>query len=464
MLKQVIDPLLAFATDDKEPSFRELAARAGLDPANDFIGASLCNLDLRDEDLRGFNFSNADLRGVDFRRANLTGVPLRGANLTGAIGLADISTTRPGKKGSRKSESIFLNELPALDIEEPDVQSDSWNALVDAGNRQASLGNLETALKLYREGLAIADRSSISTSAHDRAEFRRKLSTSYEQMADLLRALGQEEEAQQATRKSIEIKEQQARNNNSDEADGPHVLQGKVISTSASPGGQLTVLRKHPYFADLEPDAFDQLCRYAKYTTLKRGATIASKGDPGTSLFAIISGTVKISVSSPDGRNAILNLIGPGEIFGEVAVLDGQSRTADVIANSNCELFIIDRRDFIPFVRSHPALAMKLIELLCERLRWTSDQVEQVILLDLPGRLASALLRLTEKHRTARGGRTVDVTQQEISEMVGMTRESINKQLRAWAARDWIRLEHGAIVVSKPRELQKLIHAQSERD
>jgi CRP-like cAMP-binding protein len=111
-------------------------------------------------------------------------------------------------------------------------------------------------------------------------------------------------------------------------------------------------LRKHPYFADLEPDAFDQLCRYAKHTTLKRGATIASKGDPGTSLFAVISGTVKISVSSPDGRNAILNLIGPGEIFGEVAVLDGQSRSADVTANTNCELFIIDRRDFIPFVPS----------------------------------------------------------------------------------------------------------------
>lgn len=229
-------------------------------------------------------------------------------------------------------------------------------------------------------------------------------------------------------------------------------------------GGKLSVLRKHPYFADLKPDAFDQLCRYAKHTMLKRGATIASKGDPGTSLFAVISGTVKISVSSPDGRNAILNLIGPGEIFGEVAVLDGQSRTADAIANTNCELFIIDRRDFIPFVRSQPELAMKFIELLCARLRWTSDQVEQVILQDLPGRLASALLRLTERHKSGQGGRTIAVTQQEISEMVGMTRESINKQLRAWAARDWVRLEHGAIVVLKPEPLQTLVEAGSSAD
>ena len=223
--------------------------------------------------------------------------------------------------------------------------------------------------------------------------------------------------------------------------------------------GKLSVLRKHPYFADLEPDAFDQLCRYAKHTTLKRGATIASKGDPGTSLFAVISGTVKISVSSPDGRNAILNLIGPGEIFGEVAVLDGLSRSADVIANTKCELFIIDRRDFIPFVGSQPALAMKFIELLCAKLRWTSDQVESVILQDLPGRLASALLRLTEKHKAAQGGRSIAITQQEISEMVGMTRESINKQLRAWATRGWVRLEHGAIVVLKPEELQTLVEA-----
>src|SRR5437588_9262348 len=219
---------------------------------------------------------------------------------------------------------------------------------------------------------------------------------------------------------------------------------------------KLSVLRKHPIFCDLEPEALDQLCRYAKHITLKRGASIFCKGDPGNSLFAVISGTVKISSSSPDGRNAILNLIGPGEIFGEIAVLDGAPRSADATANTNCELYIIDRRDFLPFVRSQPALAMKFIELLCTRLRWTSDQVEEVILQDMPGRLASALLRLTEKHKLAPAGRTIAITQQEISEMVGMTRESINKQLRAWAARNWVRLEHGAIVVLNAAMLREL--------
>jgi CRP-like cAMP-binding protein len=215
--------------------------------------------------------------------------------------------------------------------------------------------------------------------------------------------------------------------------------------------GKLSVLRKHPYFVDLTPEAFDQLCRYAKHTTLKRGTTIFSKGDPGTSVIAVVSGTVKISISSPDGRNAILNLIDPGELFGEMSVLSNQPRSADAIANTNCELFVIDRREFLPFVRSQPSLAMKFIELLCERLRSTSDQLEQVILRDLPGRLASALLRLSEKHKS-----TIAITQQELSEMVGMTRESINKQLRAWSTRGWVRLEHGAIVVLDAAELKGL--------
>jgi len=239
------------------------------------------------------------------------------------------------------------------------------------------------------------------------------------------------------------------------------VPQDKTGEARGFPGNKLAVLRKHPYFCDLEPEAFDQLCRYAKHSTLKRGTTIVSKGDPGNSLIAVISGTVKISVSSPDGRSAIFNLIGPGEIFGEIAVLDGQARTADATANTNCEIFVIDRREFLPFVRSHPALAMKFIELLCAKLRWTSDQVEQVILQNLPGRLASALIRLAEKHEFAPGGRTIAVTQQELSEMVGMTRESINKQLRVWATRNWVRLEHGAIVVLDSESLQALAEAGS---
>ena len=107
---------------------------------------------------------------------------------------------------------------------------------------------------------------------------------------------------------------------------------------------------------------------------------------------------------------------------------------------------------------------MKFIELLCAKLRWTSDQVEQVILRDLPGRLASALLGLTERRKLEPEGQPIAITQQEISEMVGMTRESINKQLRAWAARNWVRLEHGAIVVLDTVSLHELAEAGTSSD
>jgi CRP-like cAMP-binding protein len=224
-------------------------------------------------------------------------------------------------------------------------------------------------------------------------------------------------------------------------------------------GSKLEILRKHPIFSDLEPDAFDQLCRYVKHSHLKRGVTIFSKGDAGNCLYAVISGTVKMSTSSAEGRNAILNLIGTGEVFGEIALLDGRERTTDAIANSDCELYVIDRREFIPFLHRQPALAMKFIQLLCARLRRTSEHVEQIILQDLPGRLASALLRLTEKAKQPRAERTIVITQQEISEMVGMSRESINKQLRAWEHRNWVRLEHGAIVVLDAHALEMLAEA-----
>jgi CRP/FNR family cyclic AMP-dependent transcriptional regulator len=242
------------------------------------------------------------------------------------------------------------------------------------------------------------------------------------------------------------------------------VPQDKTGDARRHSSSKLSVLRENPIFCDLEPEALDQLCRYAKHTVLKRGASLFAKDDPGNSLYAVISGTIKISISSADGRNAILNLVGPGELFGEMSVLDGQPRSADAIANTNCEIFVIDRRDFLPFVRSQPTLAMKFIELLCARLRWTSEQVEQVILHDLPGRLASALLGLVEKRGPDPESHTIAITQQEISEMVGMTRESINKQLRAWSARNWVRLEHGAIIVLDAPALRELAEAGVSSD
>jgi CRP-like cAMP-binding protein len=194
---------------------------------------------------------------------------------------------------------------------------------------------------------------------------------------------------------------------------------------------------------------------------VKRGATIFSKGDSGNSLFAVCSGTVKIGVSSSDGRDAIFNLIVAGEIFGEIALLDGRARTADAIATTDCVLLVIDRREFIPFLQSQPMLAMKFIQLLCARLRWISEHVEQIILPHLPGRLAKALIRLAEKRQPTATNRKLTITQLEISQMIGMSRESINKQLRIWAGRKWVRLERGGIVMLDKAALEAIAETGS---
>lgn len=235
-------------------------------------------------------------------------------------------------------------------------------------------------------------------------------------------------------------------------------------STRSGAIDKVALLRQHPLFRDLTPAALDRLCRYAKTVKFKRGAKVVSKGDPGASMFAVARGTVRMSSPSTDGRNALLNLIGAGETFGEIAMLDGQPRSTDAIANTDCELLVIDRRDLLPFLREEPDLAMRFIELLCTRLRWTSEQVEELILQNLSARLASALVRLVGRKAGDGKDRTIDATQQQLSEMVGISRESTNKQLVAWAANGWVRLEHGAIVVLQPEALREVAEREEDGD
>ena len=212
------------------------------------------------------------------------------------------------------------------------------------------------------------------------------------------------------------------------------------------------ILRGHPLFGQLGSDAIDRLASYSHTKSAKAGTTIFAKGDPGNSLFAVCSGTVKISNRSSEGKDAVFNLINAGEIFGEIALLDGHPRTADAQAVTNCDLMVIDRRDFTPMVAGNPEIALKLIEVLCARLRRTSEQVEDVIFLDLPTRLAKTLLSLSKSAKPSER-RRVSITQREIGQIIGMSRESTNKQLRVWEDRHWIRLERGGVVILNPGPL-----------
>jgi CRP/FNR family cyclic AMP-dependent transcriptional regulator len=213
------------------------------------------------------------------------------------------------------------------------------------------------------------------------------------------------------------------------------------------------ILAAHPFFKGLGPALIDRLSSHAITLTKAAGTRIYAKGDPGNSLYAVVSGTVKVSAGTIDGKDTVFNLLNDGDIFGEIALLDGEPRSADVTAVTDCELMMIDRRDFLPLIQSHSEVALKLISVLCARLRRTTEQVEDVMSLDLPTRLAKILLRLAETAQVSPQGRKIAMTQREIGQIIGMSRESTNKQLRMWEERNWVRLERGSIVVVALDEL-----------
>jgi CRP-like cAMP-binding protein len=216
------------------------------------------------------------------------------------------------------------------------------------------------------------------------------------------------------------------------------------------------LLRDHPIFGGLETAQLDRLVSYAKLRRVPNGTTIFVKGDPGTSLFAICTGRAKVSVAYSDGREALLSLLHPGEVFGEMALLDGRPRAADVVATADCELLLIERRDFLTFMRSDPSIALRFVELLCERLRRANEHFEEVIFLSLPARLARILLRLSAPDGAGRHSNKLSITQREISQLLGSTRESVNKQLRAWEASKMITLERGGILIQAREKLTDL--------
>ncbi len=216
------------------------------------------------------------------------------------------------------------------------------------------------------------------------------------------------------------------------------------------------LIAKSLFFGALEESDRDKLLTYARIERHRGGDEIFAKGSPGMSLMAVLNGTVRISSVSDAGREIVLKLIYPGEIFGEIALLDGRERTADAIAMTDCELLVLQRRDFIPFIESRPEVCIKLIELLCQRLRHTSEQVEELSFSHLESRLAKALLRLAqERAKPALPGVAINlqITQRELGNLVGGSREHVNKQLQAWQKAGLIELQKGAIAIRDPAVL-----------
>ena len=155
------------------------------------------------------------------------------------------------------------------------------------------------------------------------------------------------------------------------------------------------LLRKSALFSRLPDEEIDAILAHAVIERFRAGTLIGAKGDPGSSMMAVLVGQVVISVLSVEGKQVVLNMIHEGEVVGEIALLDGKERSADMTASTNCELLVIERRSFLPLL-DRPALTKELLRVLCEKVRRTSEQVEDVLFLDVEARIAKALLRLMQ--------------------------------------------------------------------
>jgi len=216
------------------------------------------------------------------------------------------------------------------------------------------------------------------------------------------------------------------------------------------------ILSDHDLFRGLSSAELDRILMLSRIEVFRPRQTIFLKGSAGRGLLAVLQGRVQIRALGPDGRELILNVIERGEVFGEIALLDGRERSADAVAMTRCRLLVIDRRDFVPFLRANPDTTLNLMTILCDRLRRTTEQVEDLMFLNLPSRLAKTLLAQVRDRREPAPGRIViDLSQRMLANFIGFSRESVNKQLAQWQREGVVALAEGRIEILDAATLER---------
>jgi CRP/FNR family transcriptional regulator, cyclic AMP receptor protein len=190
------------------------------------------------------------------------------------------------------------------------------------------------------------------------------------------------------------------------------------------------------------------------------GETVFLKGSPGDHMLAVLSGNVRISVASANGQVLVLAILTPGELFGEIALLDGKERTADATAVTECSLAVLDRSEILSFLERHPNVWPFIVEVLCDRLRKTDEHLADLALPQLPMRLAKVLLRMVPNDPQVTSGRNAQLSQRELANMVGAARDSVDKCLRAWQ-NDGIVVNEGDLVTVIDRKSLEALIAQA---
>lgn len=221
-------------------------------------------------------------------------------------------------------------------------------------------------------------------------------------------------------------------------------------------------LAEHILFSRLNTAEREQLLALGTERRFDDGQMIFQRGDAGVSMMLVLRGQIKISIVSDEGKELIFSIVAPGECFGEIALLDGQPRSADATAIGECVLFIVLRQDFIPFLERHPQVATGLLAVLCGRLRTTSDFIERLAFHDTPARLARLLVKLaaSDGTTTPAGVRIAHkLSQQDIGNSIATSRESVNKQLQLWRREGLLTVDQGYITLLQPAVLNRLAHS-----
>jgi CRP-like cAMP-binding protein len=218
------------------------------------------------------------------------------------------------------------------------------------------------------------------------------------------------------------------------------------------------LLQKVPLFAGLAPERLEAL---AEVTTTKRLAAreeLFHKGDAAAQVYVVASGRLKVVTTSSEGDEVLFAILDEGEVVGELPMLTGGRRTASVVALEPCELLALARRDFLRFLREQPEAAIELMVVLAERLVRISEFAEDALFLSLPARLAKKLLHLAERYgEEGAGGLRIGLrlSQGELADLVGTTRESVNKQIRAWTADGIVHMERGEVTILDGERLER---------
>lgn len=215
-------------------------------------------------------------------------------------------------------------------------------------------------------------------------------------------------------------------------------------------------IRDLPLLARLPDDDLKALASRGRVRRFNAGATIFHEGDPGDAIYVVVDGRIRMSRLSGSGTEATLALIGAGDCTGELSLFDGKPRSATATAMQATRTFVVSREDFVNWIKERPGASLALLETLSLRIRRTNEIVTDLVFLDLPHRLAKHLLTLASSHAEGNNSRRprLQVTQGELASMLGVSRESVNKQLNQFSRDGWITLSRGAVTIDDSEALR----------